>query len=247
MFGARDPRTKQTILKPWRILTSQLGMALRLDRRCCHEEPHLPIEGGQRAADSAFYPKPLCRAICQVVAVKKRWDHFRHDLHYGHLTDPATSFAATSRRDRDRGLLDKETKPDDKALETLVRTVHDNLGHPSNESLAKHFRMAGSRPEVIRMAEKLRCSVCEEMSRQKARRPGHVEAVPANGHVVETDGWEWTSEDGTVYKGILAVDRGSRMIHAQCMLHGKPRCGNMTQLQMIEYFSQSWWPWFGRP
>jgi len=66
--------------------------------------------------------------------------------------------------------------------------MHRNLGHPSNERLAKALQATGDRPEVIAAARELRCSVCVQQSEPRHQRPGHLKPIMDFNHKVYLDG-----------------------------------------------------------
>ena len=44
--------------------------------------------------------------------------------------------------------------------QSQLLTIHKNLGHPSNERLARALQFNGQRPEMVKAALELRCSIC---------------------------------------------------------------------------------------
>ena len=59
---SEDRKSRELAMKPTRFLTSSQSMAECLDRRCDRSHKHQHLAGG-RAAEAAFYPLPLIRAI----------------------------------------------------------------------------------------------------------------------------------------------------------------------------------------
>ena len=54
------------------------------------------------------------------------------------------------------------TFPDhvNKAVAQSLRRLHQNLGHPRREDLARHLRLAGAKNDVIQAAHSLKCATC---------------------------------------------------------------------------------------
>ena len=124
-FGSCDNRTKELALKPWLIVTSSRIMRDSLSRRCNHgcQSCESPV------AESAFYQKPRCRRIAQVLLARNSWADI--DYYHKHADCfPAVAVQAST-CPRDMGLLvDKVSKEEEQRLESIVRKVHIDLGHP---------------------------------------------------------------------------------------------------------------------
>ena len=73
MVGARAADTGELTLKPWGILSSDILMHAALGIKCTHDFRHQPLLGGASCAQSAFYPKTMCRRICKVVLEHPIW------------------------------------------------------------------------------------------------------------------------------------------------------------------------------
>ena len=59
-FGMTDS-VGVPIKKPWRVVTTSKYLAEALSKyTCSHTDKHSPIEGGNKAHSSAFYPRKLC-------------------------------------------------------------------------------------------------------------------------------------------------------------------------------------------
>ena len=208
-LGACDKRTKELVLKPWLIVTTSKLMRDSLSRRCNHGCQHLPLIGGSRVAESAFYPKPMCRRIAQVVLTKNSWADI--DYYNKHADSFTADSVQATRRSRDMGLLDSKVSDKEKErLDAIVRKVHINLGHPPQERFLKLLRLSGAKAAVMDVAKAFRCPVCEELHRPGPRRPTVLTELPPNGHALESDGFEWKHpKKGSIHKGIVMCDRGS--------------------------------------
>ena len=74
---SEDRKGRELAMKPTRFLTSSQSMAECLDRRCDRSHKHQHLAGG-RAAEAAFYPLPLIRAILK--GMRKTSDFEKHKL-----------------------------------------------------------------------------------------------------------------------------------------------------------------------
>ncbi|CAK0820255.1 unnamed protein product [Prorocentrum cordatum] len=57
---------------------------------------------------------------------------------------------------------------------TAKLKLHQNLGHPSNEDLARSLRFSGCRAEVVKAAKSLRCASCMSKAKKKIARPARL-------------------------------------------------------------------------
>jgi hypothetical protein len=71
--------------------------------------------------------------------------------------------------------------------------IHKNLGHPSNERLAKALQANGQRPEMVKAALELKCGICAASSAPKHQRPGRLKPLLDFNHRVYVDGIKWTN------------------------------------------------------
>ncbi|CAE7780747.1 RE1 [Symbiodinium sp. CCMP2592] len=57
---------------------------------------------------------------------------------------------------------------------TALRRLHQNLGHPRQEDLIRHLRLAGCDQSVLKAARSMRCQVCEANAAPKIARPSTI-------------------------------------------------------------------------
>ena len=77
-----------------------------------------------------------------------------------------------------------------------IKAMHRNLGHPSNDRLARALQLAGQRPEVVQAARELRCPICAKHAPPSHQRPGHLKALMDFNHKVYIDGISWSNQAG---------------------------------------------------
>ena len=61
-----------------------------------------------------------------------------------------------------------------KSIASALRRVHQNMGHPSNEDLARHLRLAGADTQAVKACQQLRCQTCCRSTTAGSRRPAKV-------------------------------------------------------------------------
>ena len=57
-----------------------------------------------------------------------------------------------------------QAQEEDASLRKIVAQLHVNLGHPSNDALARAIRLSGGSDDAIQAALKVRCTVCERLT-----------------------------------------------------------------------------------
>ena len=60
--------------------------------------------------------------------------------------------------------VDQRQQGEDANLRKIVAQLHVNLGHPSNDALARAIRLSGGSDDAIQAALKVRCTVCERLT-----------------------------------------------------------------------------------
>ena len=79
---------------------------------------------------------------------------------------------------------DQAQQNEDANLRNIVAQLRVNLGHPSNDALARAIRLSGGSDDAIQAAFKVRCTVCERLTE-----PSPVPAVGQSWYNV----WHWIS------------------------------------------------------
>ena len=64
--------------------------------------------------------------------------------------------------------FDKDVNP---AIQSSLRRLHQNLGHPRKEDLVRHLRLAGCEDKIIKAAKGMRCEVCSSTAGPRIARP----------------------------------------------------------------------------
>ena len=195
----------------------------------------------------------MCRRFCKVMLEHPIWK-LRNCTRANDVKPTESALPAFNVPLRRRGEGLQDLGPGSPGLiEALLRKCHNNLGHPSPAKFVQSLCAAGCHSNILEQANKFRCDVCDEMRKPRARRPAVLTGTPTNGHTIEADNFDWKSPNGRHYKCILAVDRGSRFVHARTTssFEGgeaayRERAG-ISQVDVKRFLSEHWWPWIGKP
>jgi hypothetical protein len=124
--------------------------------------------------------------------------------------------------------------------QTQLLQMHRNLGHPSNERLAKALQANGQRPEMVRAAAELKCSVCAAHAAPKHQRPSHLKELLDFIYRVYLDGIKWTNRAGESFQLYHIVDAGTHF-HVAFVAPAH------TSKDVISLIHQHWINWAGSP
>ena len=119
-------------------------------------------------------------------------------------------------------------------------TIHKNLGHPSNERLARALQFNGQRPEMVKAALELKCSICANSAGPKHQRPGSLKPLLDFNHRIYLDGIKWTNHKGQGFQMYHIVDAGTHF-------HTAFVAPSHTTRDVISLLSQHWMNWAGAP
>ncbi|CAK0817025.1 unnamed protein product, partial [Prorocentrum cordatum] len=88
----------------------------------------------------------------------------------------------------------------------MLKRLHVNLGHPSNEDLGRSLRLKGAKSATAQAVKELICGACRSQQRPSARRPAHLHFVQDFGDDVGFDCFELKDVDGKSYWYFSIVD-----------------------------------------
>ena len=123
--------------------------------------------------------------------------------------------------------------------QSLIR-MHKNLGHPSNDRLAKALQTSGYRPEVVQAAQEIQCQVCAANAPPKHARPATLKTMLDFNHKIYVDGITWTNKTGQTYHLYHILDAGTNY-HVAVATPAK------TTESFIQMMNQHWLSWAGPP
>ena len=125
-------------------------------------------------------------------------------------------------------------------VQSSLKRLHQNLGHPSVDDLARHLRFAGAGPEVIGAAKRLTCQVCLRCKRGGTRKPASPPTLLSFNQVVGVDIFSVYDTEGERYEMMSIVDYGTTY-------HVVGRIPGHSQTELEESFCQLWARTFGPP
>ena len=127
-----------------------------------------------------------------------------------------------------------------KGTASALRRVHQNMGHPSNEDLARHLRLAGADAQVVNACQQLRCQTCCRCSNAGSRRPAKVVRPLDFNEEVAVDTMHLYTCKGTKVTVLSMLDVGSGF-HLVYPVTGR-KGGDY-----VGCFLHAWMAWAGAP
>lgn len=95
-------------------------------------------------------------------------------------------------------------------IQSDVRRLHNNLGHPDPERFAKFLKERGAKEEVVDGARDYQCDSCVESQKQpRLSQPGRIHDNLDFNDVVGCDGAYWTSSRGQKFHFMHFIDEAT--------------------------------------
>ena len=178
-YGMKSLDGEALLKKPVSLLTNSAAFNENVQKVCTGDHDHRTIQGAE-TAHSATYPTGFATAVFHA-----------YNKSCSHAHSVMTAEASSSVEDKPSSPSAIERKPDDveephgaKAISfkgkvspeiaSVLKRVHQNLGHPSNRDLIKHLRIAGASENILRAAEQMTCNTCA----RSGRAPLHKVSAP---------------------------------------------------------------------
>ena len=127
-----------------------------------------------------------------------------------------------------------------KNIASALRRVHQNMGHPSNEDLARHLRLAGADSQVVKACQQLQCQTCCRSTSTGGRRPTKVVKPLDFNEEVAVDTMDLHTREGAGITVLSMLDVGSGF-HLVYPVTGK------TGGDYARGFLRAWMAWAGTP
>lgn len=124
--------------------------------------------------------------------------------------------------------------------QSMIKKLHNNLGHPTSEKLAKHLKDSDSPEEVVEGAKDFLCSSCVERRPPSLHHPGQLREAQDFNHRVLIDGFEWKSGNGKYKAYVLHIIDEATHFH---LGRRTQRDGALAQ----QIFENCWSSWAGTP
>ena len=141
---------------------------------------------------------------------------------------------------------DDTTGREQEHIKRQLYKLHAATGHCSTKHLVSALKRRGAKPEVIRMAEQFRCSICEERQKLQPRHVASLEPLPPKFHTVSADVGHWFhAGKGEHVQFMCVIDEGSRFRVAKILSRGKKQ--QPTGAACVQYLDEGWSQIFGQP
>ena len=126
------------------------------------------------------------------------------------------------------------------AIRAAVRRVHEATGHRPPKRLARALLLSGAPPAAVQAARELKCDVCLEKSKPKARRVATLPAPRAVGERAHVDLLVVEDALGEAFVVAHATDAVSKYQLAAVI-------PDKSSASVIDFLTRLWWPLLGAP
>ena len=131
-------------------------------------------------------------------------------------------------------------------LRRQIYQLHAATGHGSISSLVNLLKKRNVDPEVIKVAQDFKCSVCAEKSKVQPRHLASLEPLPPKFHTISTDIGHWMHPQTHEHvQFMLVIDEGSRFRTARILSRGSRQQPNAATC--LQYLREGWAQYFGMP
>ena len=188
-LGLRCVRTNLPVLKPTRIVTSCRMMAERLVQcRCDHRHQHAHLEGSYKGKPltsyAETYPRKMCRVIAEVIHRRVQSQKPSLDI-FAEFDDELESADPAEPADVVRA--DEESTVSKQRIQAMIRKLHVNTGHASNEQLLRLANRCQVSQEVKQQIKEFRCAICDEHKVPASRRQSAIPHAEQPNQIVGVD------------------------------------------------------------
>ena len=183
-YGLVDPNNKLPMLKPTGLAVSHSDMK-HLAMECPGHDKHQGIVGhthlgNSRSALAAEYTKRFVKTWYSCIRPQDQLCVFA--CVQDSPIKPVSSEGAVQE------VLAAEVQ-DPQKVQTLLRKLHNNLGHPSTRTLVRILKHAGGSEQALKLAEQIeeQCDICQQRQRPTPALPTSPEKPTEFNHRV---GWD---------------------------------------------------------
>ena len=207
------------------LLTNSATFVQELDQRCTGDHEHQRVEG-RETARSAVYPDKFAKAVVRAfdawrnVANVGVWSERGPIAPHGQPVEfPTTSTASSSQTDKAEegavaplpiggGAISFKGKVNP-TVASLLKRVHQNLGHPPTRELVRHLKIGGAHERVVRAAEQLVCKTCECSSRPRSHKVASPVVALDFNEVIAIDIIWFDTAESSNHPGLNVIDLAS--------------------------------------
>ena len=199
-YGMKSHDGMELLRKPVSLFTNSSAFSDSIEVTCDRTHEHRVIQGAE-TSHSATYPTAFATAVFRayVKAIKPEAQQVLAATSSSTSSSTGTSSSSsTSQAAQQDGALVPVPEEDEEEVEsppleeshgaraisfkgkvnpqiaTVLKRVHQNLGHPSNRELVKHLKVAGAGKPILQAAEQLHCRTCAKT----AKAPSHNVSAP---------------------------------------------------------------------
>eukprot|EP00435_Cladocopium_sp_Y103_P020463 s1700_g5.t1 len=122
---------------------------------------------------------------------------------------------------------------------SVIKRLHNNLGHPVADKLSRHLSEANFRQELVDGAKDYQCASCTERTKPSLSTPGTLKEPKEFNDRISIDGFEWTGQKGFTGYVLHILDEATRFHLGQRTQRDSP-----TTIHLIK---QMWFQWAGFP
>ncbi|CAK0836533.1 unnamed protein product [Prorocentrum cordatum] len=220
--GLTCPQTRKAVKKPTRILATHAPFEKHCGLRCTEDHDHAELKGyGSKGISwSQVYTKDFSRRIVDAFEEvhNKSYQAMAADVDDEDDEAPeeepmgsrAISFGEKA------GILPLEVR-------SHLRRLHQNLGHPSNDDLARNLRLNGADDALVRGAKHLRCATCNRTKPAAgSHRVSRLSPVGGFNDELGVDGLYLRNAHGKPYLFLSLVEASTTYHVARYLKNRKP-------------------------
>ena len=123
--------------------------------------------------------------------------------------------------------------------QSQLKRLHNNLGHPTSERLAKHLHESGALPEIVQGAKDFQCPACSERYPPKLSTPGQLKEPREFNEALSIDGFEWKGKTGKSFYVLHIFDEATHFHLGKLVSRGA--------IQAEKALQDLWFIWAGPP
>ena len=245
-FGMMSLDGKERLRKTVRLTTTSGAFEKILGKQCDGGHEHRRIQGAETGA-TAHYPwrfaRGVLKAYLKTMANLGEHTAFAVDKTGGGIPKDGpdldeTELVPDEEWQGSRGITFSEQIPAKWAA--ICKKLHQNLGHPPNDELARQLKYSDADEHLIRAAKCLKCQTCSRCTKPGTRRPARPATLMDFGEALAMDVIHFDDSTGNKVKALSMVDMGSTY-HVVCPLP------STTSTDITQAYHMYWASWAGHP
>ena len=230
------------VKKPTTVFCTDGAYCTHLEKFCQCSEPHTQA-AGQNTKPAGAYTTKFAKAVLKGYKAvnKRRWISFPAEVAperflQGQSQDLSIEKVPT--KEGASGIHLPHQVP--KRVAAALRRVHQNMGHPSNEDLARHLKLGGANESVVKACKQIHCETCQRSKMSSSRRPAKVVKPVDFNEEVAIDTMHLYDSNGAKVTVLSILDVGSGY-------HVVKRLSGRKAEDLATTFLEAWTSWAGAP